>query len=107
VSLSVTFVDPDGTSRTIATSAGMTLMEVAVMNMIPGVDAECGGACACATCHVLVREDWLARVPDKTEPELGMLDFVIGRRSNSRLSCQIRLSDALDGLTVSVPESQR
>jgi 2Fe-2S ferredoxin len=84
----------------------MTLMEVAVKNSVPGIDADCGGACACATCHVYVREDWFDKTGNREEMEEDMLDFAFDVRDNSRLSCQIKISDAIDGLIVDVPEKQ-
>ena len=84
----------------------MTVMESAVKNMVPGIDADCGGACACATCHVYVEPDWLEATGEREEMEEDMLDFAFDVRDNSRLSCQIKVSPALDGLTVRVPEKQ-
>ena len=84
----------------------MTVMELAIKNSVPGIDADCGGACACATCHVYVREDWTEKVGKAVEMEEDMLDFAFDVRDNSRLSCQIKLSDAIDGLTVDLPEKQ-
>jgi 2Fe-2S ferredoxin len=81
-------------------------MEGAVKNMIPGIDADCGGACACATCHVYVDEAFLAKLDPMQEMEKTMLDFAEKVKSNSRLSCQIKVSDSLDGLAVTMPESQ-
>ena len=84
----------------------MTVMESAVKNMVPGIDADCGGACACATCHVYVEPDWLEASGEREEMEEDMLDFAFDVRDNSRLSCQIKVSPELDGLTVRVPEKQ-
>jgi 2Fe-2S ferredoxin len=81
-------------------------MEGAVKNNIPGIDADCGGACACATCHVYVDEAWLSKTGSRTTMEESMLDFAEGVADNSRLSCQIKVSDDLDGLRVTMPESQ-
>jgi len=81
-------------------------MEAAVQNMIPGIDADCGGACACATCHVYVAADWIPKLKAKDDMEDSMLDFAEEVKDNSRLSCQILMSDELDGITVSTPESQ-
>ena len=83
----------------------MTVMEAAV-NMVPGIDAHCGGACACATCHVYVEAEWMEQVGPRNEMEEDMLDFAFDVRDNSLLSCQIKISDALDGLTVKVPRSK-
>ncbi len=84
----------------------MTVMESAVKNMVPGIDADCGGACACATCHVYVEPEWQEATGEREEMEEDMLDFAFDVRENSRLSCQIKVSSALDGLTVRVPEKQ-
>ena len=84
----------------------MTVMESAVKNMVPGIDAECGGACACATCHVYVEPDWLEATGTREEMEEDMLDFAFEVRDNSRLSCQIKVTEALDGLVVKTPERQ-
>jgi 2Fe-2S ferredoxin len=102
----VTFVGSDGSETVCEGNDGMTLMEVAIKNSVNGIDADCGGACACATCHIYVREDWQAATGERTEMESDMLDFAFEVKDNSRLSCQIKMSDALDGLTVDVPEKQ-
>ncbi len=102
----INFVDAEGTSREVETKNGTSIMEAAVQNMIPGIDADCGGACACATCHVYVAEDWLEKLKAKDDMEDSMLDFAEDVQDNSRLSCQILMSDELDGITVSTPESQ-
>jgi 2Fe-2S ferredoxin len=85
---------------------GSTVMENAIRNAIPGIEAECGGACACATCHVYVDEAWTAEVGEPEAMEEDMLDFAYDVRPNSRLSCQIKVRDALDGLVVAIPERQ-
>ncbi|MEM8645831.1 MAG: 2Fe-2S iron-sulfur cluster-binding protein [Pseudomonadota bacterium] len=102
----ITFIQDDGSQQTVDAEDGMTLMESAVKNMVPGIDADCGGACACATCHVYIEPDWLEATGDREEMEEDMLDFAFDVRDNSRLSCQIKVSPALDGLTVRVPEKQ-
>ncbi len=102
----ITYIDNDGTERVVDVKPGMTVMEGAVKNMIPGIDADCGGACACATCHVYVADDWFAKVGDRSSMEESMLDFADDVRATSRLSCQITVTDALDGLVVTTPESQ-
>ncbi|HEU4619407.1 MAG TPA: 2Fe-2S iron-sulfur cluster-binding protein [Gammaproteobacteria bacterium] len=102
----VTYVEPDGTVREIQGRSGATVMETAVDNDVRGIVAECGGACSCATCHVYVDEEWVERLNPPDPQEDGMLDCVIERRPNSRLSCQIELSDELDGLRVQVPDAQ-
>ena len=100
------FVDHSGEKRTIEVENGATVMEAAIRNAIPGIEAECGGACACATCHVYVDEAWREKVGSPTPMEEDMLDFGFDVRPNSRLSCQIKVSDELDGLVVSTPERQ-
>jgi len=102
----ITYIAHDGASRTIEVKAGLSVMEGAVKNNIPGIDADCGGACACATCHVYVDEAWLSKVGTASAMEESMLDFAEGVKPNSRLSCQIKVTDALDGLVVTTPESQ-
>ena len=102
----ITFVEHDGTEHALEGEDGMTVMELAIKNSVPGIDADCGGACACATCHVYVREDWTEKVGKAVEMEEDMLDFAFEVRDNSRLSCQIKLTDAIDGLTVDLPEKQ-
>ncbi len=102
----VIFVDHEGTRREVEAKKGSTVMEAAVQNMIPGIDADCGGACACATCHVYVDEAWMGKLKDKDDMEDSMLDFAEDVQDNSRLSCQIQMSDDLDGITVTTPEAQ-
>lgn len=102
----VTFIGSDGSARDIVAKSGHTLMEVAVDNSIPGIVAECGGACACATCHAYIDESWLSRLPKMDDMEDAMLDAAMDRRSNSRLSCQIELSDELDGLIITVADNE-
>jgi ferredoxin, 2Fe-2S len=102
----ITFIGPDGTRYEVDAVTGSTVMEAAIRNGVPGIEAECGGACACATCHVYVDEAWRG-VTGRPEPmEEDMLDFAYDVRPNSRLSCQIRISDAVNGLVVTVPERQ-
>lgn len=102
----ITYIDQQGTERTIEVASGMSVMEGAVKNSIPGIDADCGGACACATCHVYVDPEWTDKVGPPSEMETSMLDFAEDVRENSRLSCQITVSDELDGLRVTTPKSQ-
>ena len=102
----ITYIEHDGTEHVVDVKTGLSVMEGAVRNNIPGIDADCGGACACATCHVYVQGDWLEKTGTRSAMEESMLDFVEGVEENSRLSCQIKVSDALDGLTVKMPESQ-
>ncbi len=102
----ITYVDADGTARTVEAEEGSTVMENAVRNGIPGIEAECGGACACATCHVYVAEEWREAVGEPEPMEEDMLDFAFDVRPNSRLSCQIRVRATLDGLVVQTPSQQ-
>ncbi|MEM8686648.1 MAG: 2Fe-2S iron-sulfur cluster-binding protein [Pseudomonadota bacterium] len=102
----ITFIQDDGSQQTVDAEDGMTVMESAVKNMVPGIDADCGGACACATCHIYIEPEWQEATGEREEMEEDMLDFAFDVRENSRLSCQIKVSSALDGLTVRVPEKQ-
>ena len=102
----INFVDHNGATRTVDVENGATVMEAAIRNAIPGIEAECGGACACATCHVYVDEAWRETTGGPSPMEEDMLDFGYDVRENSRLSCQIKVTDALDGLKVTVPERQ-
>ncbi|MBL8589990.1 MAG: (2Fe-2S)-binding protein [Methylobacteriaceae bacterium] len=102
----ITFIDHAGQARTVEAQVGATVMETALRHAVPGIDAECGGACSCATCHVYVDEAWRAAVGPASAMEEDMLDFARDVRPNSRLSCQIKVSEALDGLTVTTPERQ-
>ncbi len=102
----ITYINHDGTEREIEAKNGETVMETAIKNSVPGIDADCGGACACATCHVYVDETFMETVGQPEEMEQSMLDFAENVQGNSRLSCQITVSDALDGLKVTTPESQ-
>ncbi len=102
----ITFIDHNGTARTVEGEVGATVMETAVRHGIPGIDAECGGACACATCHVYVDDAWREASGTPSSMEEDMLDFAFDVRPNSRLSCQIRVKAELDGLVVSTPERQ-
>ena len=102
----ITFIDHEGTSREVESKAGASIMEAAVKHMIPGIDADCGGACACATCHVYVAQEWLEKIAPKDDMEESMLDFAEAVQDNSRLSCQIIMKDNLDGITVTTPEAQ-
>src|SRR5512138_3289692 len=100
------FVDHKGETRTVEVENGATVMEAAIRNSVPGIEAECGGACACATCHVYVDEAWTDVVGPPEAMEEDMLDFAYEVRPTSRLSCQIRVRDEIDGLIVSIPERQ-
>lgn len=103
---SITFIDQDGGKRTVEAEPGSTVMEAAIRNDVPGIEAECGGACSCATCHVYVDDAWTAAVGGPEPMEEDMLDFAYDVRPTSRLSCQIKVTPALDGLVVTTPERQ-
>ncbi len=102
----IKYIEHSGKEHEVDVPAGWSVMEGAVKNLIPGIDADCGGACACATCHVLVDESWLAMLAKKEDMEETMLDFAPDMAANSRLSCQIKVTPALDGLVVRMPKSQ-
>jgi len=102
----ITYIENNGAQRTADVPVGWTVMEGAVKNRIPGIDADCGGACACATCHVYVDPEWLAKLPPRQDMEEQMLDFAQNLKPNSRLSCQIKVTPALDGLIVRTPKTQ-
>ena len=102
----ITYVEHNGKSHTIDVENGLTVMEGAIQNNVPGIDADCGGSMACASCHVYVKEDWFNIVPSKTEGEDDMLDQAYEPKKYSRLSCQLLVSDELDGLIVNLPEKQ-
>jgi len=102
----VTYVAHDGTEKVIDANNGESVMEAAIKNSVPGIDADCGGACACATCHVYVADAFMDKVGTPEDMEQSMLDFAENVQANSRLSCQITVSDELEGLVVTTPESQ-
>jgi len=102
----VTYIEPGGAIRVVEAKAGTTVMEAAIDNDVAGIVAECGGACSCATCHVYVAPEWAPRLPPADGQEDGMLGCVLDRRPTSRLSCQIVLTPALDGLVVQVADEQ-
>ena len=102
----ITYITHDNQSHTIEVQNGLTVMEGAVQNDIPGIDADCGGGMACATCHVYVKEDWFNKLQKKEEGEEDMLDMAFEPKKNSRLSCQLVVSDELDGLVVHIPSRQ-
>lgn len=103
---SVTYIENNGTEHKVEVADGLSLMEGAVNNLVPGIDADCGGACACATCHVYIPAEWKDKTGNKTDMEETMLDFAEGVAENSRLACQIKVTDALDGIVVNLPEAQ-
>ncbi len=102
----ITFIQPDGAAQTVEAEIGLTVMEAAKLNNVAGIEAECGGACACATCHVYVDEKWRVATGKPTDMEEDMLDFAFDVREESRLCCQIKVTAALDGLVVRVPGKQ-
>ena len=102
----ITYIEFNGTEHVVDVKNGLSVMEGAVKNNIPGIDADCGGACACATCHVYVGEDWLEKTGSQSAMEESMLDFAENVEPNSRLSCQIKVTEELDGLTVHTPTYQ-
>ena len=102
----ITYKDQQGNSKTIEVDNGLTVMEGAVQNNIPGIDADCGGSMACATCHVYVEEKWLDKLPKAEDGEVDMIDMAFEPKINSRLSCQIIVENDLDGLVVTTPEKQ-
>ena len=102
----ITYVDSKGESRTINVDNGLTVMEGAIQNNIPEIDADCGGSMACATCHVYVKEEWYKKLNKPEEAEQDMIDMAYEPKKNSRLSCQISVSDEIDGLTVITPAKQ-
>ena len=102
----ITYKDFQGNSKTIEVENGLTVMEGAIQNNIPGIDADCGGSMACATCHVYVEEKWLNKIKKAEEAEEDMIDMAFEPKKNSRLSCQLIVSEELDGLTVTTPSKQ-
>ena len=102
----IIYQDNQGSSKTIEVENGLTVMEGAIQNDIPGIDADCGGSMACATCHVYVEEKWLNKLPKAEEAEVDMIDMAYEPKKNSRLSCQIIISEELDGLKVTTPAKQ-
>jgi 2Fe-2S ferredoxin len=102
----IKYIEHDGKERTVDAEVGATVMETAIRNSVPGIVAECGGACSCATCHVHVDDAWTAKVGPPSPMEEDMLDFAFDVRPNSRLSCQIKVTDELDGLIVRTPAQQ-
>ncbi len=102
----ITYTDKKGNKKTIEVSNGLSVMEGAIQNNIVGIDADCGGSMACATCHVYVKEEWLDKLEKIQEGEQDMLDMAFEPKKNSRLSCQIIVSDKLEGLEITTPEKQ-
>ena len=102
----ITYQDNQGNSKTIEVENGLTVMEGAIQNDIPGIDADCGGSMACATCHVYVEEKWFNKLPKAEEAEVDMIDMAYEPKKNSRLSCQLIVTNELDGLKVTTPTQQ-
>ena len=102
----ITYIEHNGKKHTIDVANGLSIMEGAVQNNIPGIDADCGGAMACATCHVYVKEEWFNNLPQKEQGEEDMLDMAFEPKKNSRLSCQILVSEELNGLVLNLPKKQ-
>ena len=102
----ITYIEHNGKKHTIDVSNGLSIMEGAVQNNIQGIDADCGGAMACATCHVYVKEEWFNKLPQKEQGEEDMLDMAFEPKKNSRLSCQILVSKEIDGIVVDLPKKQ-
>jgi 2Fe-2S ferredoxin len=102
----ITYVEFGGKEHVIDVAIGMTVMEGAVKHAVPGIDADCGGACACSTCHVYVDANWVPKLPKAQDVEVDMLDFAYTPRENSRLSCQLHVTAEMDGLKVHMPERQ-
>ena len=102
----ITYRDFQGNSKTIEVENGLSVMEGAIQNDIPGIDADCGGSMACATCHVYVNDEWFSKISKAEDAENDMIDMAFEPKKNSRLSCQIIVSDELDGLEVNIPSKQ-
>ena len=102
----ITYIEHNGTTHTLDVQNGLTVMEGAVQNNIPGIDADCGGGMACATCHVYVKEEWFNKLPKAEDGEHDMIDMAFEPKKNSRLSCQLIVSEELDGMVVTTPSKQ-
>tara|TARA_Y100001935_G_C17092896_1_gene402060 strand:+ start:246 stop:566 length:321 start_codon:yes stop_codon:yes gene_type:complete len=102
----ITYIESNGNKKTIEVSNGLTVMEGAVQNNVPGIDADCGGGMACATCHVYVNDEWFNKIPKAEDGEQDMIDMAYEPKKNSRLSCQLIVSDDLEGLVVTTPSKQ-
>ena len=102
----ITYIDSSGNSKTVNVAKGLSVMEGAVQNNVSGIDADCGGGMACATCHVYVKEEWFNKLPKAEDGEHDMIDMAFEPKKNSRLSCQIVVTDELDGLVVTTPSKQ-
>lgn len=102
----ITYIEHSGAEHTVEVKNGMTVMAGAIRNSVPGILAECGGACACATCHVYVSANWLEHTGVKSDMEASLLEYAMDVKDNSRLGCQIKVNEVLDGLVVHLPETQ-
>jgi len=102
----ITYIEFNGTEHTVDVPVGLTVMEGAVNNNIPGIEADCGGACACSTCHVYIDPAWVGKLPPREDMEEDMLDFAFEPNERSRLTCQVKVTAELDGLVVQMPEKQ-
>ena len=102
----ITYKDYQGNSKTINVQNGLSVMEGAIQNEIPGIDADCGGAMACATCHVYVKDEWFNKIPKVEDAEVDMIDMAYEPKKNSRLSCQLIMSEELNGIVVTTPKKQ-
>jgi 2Fe-2S ferredoxin len=102
----ITYIEHNGTEHTVDVATGLTVMEGAVNNNIPGIDADCGGACACSTCHAYVDPEWVGKLPDREDMEVDMLDFAFEPNERSRLTCQVKVTAEMDGLVLQLPEKQ-
>ncbi len=102
----ITYIEHNGTEHTVEVAVGLTVMEGAVNNNVPGIDADCGGACACSTCHAYVNPDWVDKLPAREDMEEDMLDFAYEPNARSRLTCQIQVTAEMDGLVLNLPEKQ-
>ena len=102
----IIYIDSSGNQKTIEVAKGLSVMEGAIQNNIPGIDADCGGGMACATCHVYVKEEWFNKLPKAEDAEQDMIDMAYKPNKNSRLSCQITVGDEIDGIEVTTPEKQ-
>jgi 2Fe-2S ferredoxin len=102
----ITFIEHSGTKHEVQAEVGQSVMQAAVNNMVPGIIADCGGNCSCATCHVYVVEEWRTRLPPPSKEEKDMVECALEVRENSRLGCQVLITSEMDGLVVSLPASQ-
>lgn len=105
--IKITYIEFSGVEHVVEASEGQSVMETAIKHAVPGIDADCGGACRCSTCHVYVEPEWLALLPEPSGDELSTLDLANNVESNSRLSCQLKVTPALNGFRVRMPESQQ